>query len=200
MSNIYIGGNMTVTNNYIGNGDASKRYKDAIYVHSLADYTVDVNSELTGGKIGIYAAANTYPGVVVKGANGYKLTQSDFEKFEALSVSNSFEVAMKDEGIVFKKKLKELKVEDVTVTLPVGGTYDGYARHATVTKNTGIDCGDLSISYYDENCKKLAYPPVDAGTYTFKVTAQENSVYNAAELSSPDWKFTILPKNVYRYD
>ena len=200
MSNIDIGGNMTVTNNYIGNGDASKRYKDGIYVHSANSYTVNVNSELTGGKIGIYAYASKYPVVAVKGANGYKLTQSDFEKFEALSVSNSFEVAMKDEGIVFKKKLKELKVEDVTVTLPVGGTYDGYARHATVTKNTGIDCGDLSISYYDENGKKLAYPPVDAGTYTFKVTAQENSVYNAAELSSPDWKFTILPKNVYRYD
>ena len=80
-----------------------------------------------------------------------------------------------------------------------GGVYNGNAYTATVTlKNAAYGAGDLTVTYYDEedslvtDSDNSATAPVNAGTYTVKVSASGSTYYKAAtELTADNWNFTI---------
>ena len=80
-----------------------------------------------------------------------------------------------------------------------GGVYSGNAYTATVTlKNAAHGAGDLTVTYYDEegnlvtDSDNSATAPVNAGTYTVKVSASGSTYYKAAtELTADNWNFTI---------
>ena len=80
-----------------------------------------------------------------------------------------------------------------------GGVYSGNAYTATVTlKNAAYGAGDLTVTYYDEedslvtDSDNSATAPVNAGTYTVKVSASGSTYYKAAtKLTANNWNFTI---------
>ncbi|GEM_PF-7016127 len=80
----------------------------------------------------------------------------------------------------------------LTISAPTALTYDGTAKTATLSTgyNTTAFPGTYTIEYYN-GTTKLDSAPVDAGTYTAKVTAGTG---DGAATASVD--FTITPKTV----
>jgi len=83
------------------------------------------------------------------------------------------------------------KASDFTFIAPTELEYNGNAKTATVTANTGITgMGDVTVKYYDEAGNEAE--PKNAGTYTVKINVAEGTNYNAvSELTGDGWKFSI---------
>ena len=98
--------------------------------------------------------------------------------------------------IVLKKALKTLTANDFNFTPPTGLTYNGQPKLATVTAKPGVNCGAVTVQYFNESGQAVALP-VDAGTYTVAVNVEENDIYaGETALSAASWKFTVAPKQV----
>lgn len=98
--------------------------------------------------------------------------------------------------IVLKKALKTLTANDFNFTPPTSLTYNGQPKPATVTAKSGINCGAVTVQYFNESGQAVALP-VDAGTYTVAVNVAENDIYaGETALSTASWKFTVAPKQV----
>lgn len=193
-SPVKLSGNTYVAGNHSGHQDSSKRYTDNIYINTYAPAI-----QLTGPLTGQYMSGITsvkVPRVVVTG-NYYTITEDDLNNFR--SDVNNYELVLKDNEITMKTKLKNLTASDISVTMPSDLSYDGNSKTVKVAANAGVNCGSLYVEYYNDKGELLDGSPRDAGDYTFKVKANANSVYNGAELSSPDWKFTIKKCNLAAY-
>lgn len=82
----------------------------------------------------------------------------------------------------------------LTITCP-GFTYDGTATPAPKVAATTNEGADVFYTYYkDEACKEKINPPVNAGTYWVKGTAEETDQYK--KVTSEAVKFEIAPKKV----
>lgn len=194
-SPVKLSGNTYVAGNHSGHQDSSKSYTDNIYINTYAPAI-----QLTGPLTGLYKSGITsvkVPRVVVTG-NYYTITEDDLNKFKC-DVDN-YELVLKDNEITMKTKLKNLTASDISVTMPSNLTYDGNAKSVKVAAKSGVNCGSLYVEYYNDKGELLDSSPSDAGDYTFKVKANANSVYNEAELSSFDWKFTIKRRSLAAYD
>lgn len=99
--------------------------------------------------------------------------------------------------IVLVKALKTLSAADFEFTPPSGNlTYDGQTKTAAVTAKAGINCGKITVKYYDENHERV-YEPKKAGTYTVSIDLEENETYaELTDVHAASWKFTITPKDV----
>ena len=89
---------------------------------------------------------------------------------------------------------KTPEASNFTFAAPAADTliYDGTAKEAKVTLNepyTGI--GTVTVKYYND--KGEAVEPVNAGTYTVKISVPDGKNFTAAEdLTDENWKFTVL--------
>lgn len=194
-SPVKLSGNSYIAGNYSGHQETSNRYTDNIYINTYAPAI-----QLTGPLTGQYMSGITsvkVPRVVVTG-NYYTITEDDLNNFR--SDVDNYELVLKDNEITMKTKLKNLTASDISVTMPSDLSYDGNAKTVKVKANAGVDCGSLYVEYYNDKGELLDSSPRDAGDYTFKVKANANSVYNGAELSSFDWKFTIKRRSLAAYD
>ncbi len=195
-SPVKLSGSSYVASNHSGHQDSSKHYTDNIYINTNNASMIQLTGPLTGlYKSGITSAK--VPRVVVTG-NYYTITEDDLNNFR--SDVDKYELVLKDNEITMKTKLKNLTAEDISVTMPSNLTYNGNAKTVKVAANAGVDCGSLYVEYFNDKGELLDGSPCDAGDYTFKVKANANSVYNGAELSSPDWKFTIKRWSLAAYD
>lgn len=71
-----------------------------------------------------------------------------------------------------------------------GLTYNGLERSVTVTTILeGVDAEDITLNYFANG--NAPATPRDAGFYTFTVSVAQSDNYEAANLTSDDWKFTI---------
>ena len=193
-SPVKLSGDTYVAGNYSGHQETSNQYLDNIYINTYAPAI-----QLTGPLTGQYKSGITsvkVPRVVVTG-NYYTITEDDLNNFR--SDVDNYELVLKDNEITMKTKLKNLTASDISVTMPSDLTYDGYAKTVSVAAKSGVNCGSLYVEYYNDKGELLDSSPSDAGDYTFKVKANANSVYNGAELSSPEWKFTIKKCSLAAY-
>ena len=83
-----------------------------------------------------------------------------------------------------------------TYAAPENLIYNGEAKTATVTsKKEGV--GEVTVEYWDAQGQKLDCTPVNAGTYTVKISVTESTRYNSAEhLTADEWTFTINSKDM----
>ena len=88
---------------------------------------------------------------------------------------------------------KALTAADLDIALPADMAFSNTAKEVTVTPQPDIrGVGELTVKYYDESGNPLTSAPVNAGTYTFKISAAVGDNYKAAaDLSDDSWKFTI---------
>lgn len=149
---------------------------------SAEDNTGSFNAEVGGRKYTIID--NTFTDIAAEAGDViYKLIHSGSDYFP------------KDyyENFVVKVGKKALTVYELEVTLPADRTFSNTAKEVTVTPQPDIrGVGELTVKYYDESGNPLTSAPVNAGTYTFKISAAEGDNYKAAaDLSDESWKFTI---------
>ena len=149
---------------------------------SAEDNTGSFNAEVGGRKYTIID--NTFTDIAAEAGDViYKLIHSGSDYFP------------KDyyENFVVKVGMKALTVYELNVELPDNRTFSNTAKEVTVTPQPDIrGVGELTVKYYDESGNPLTSAPVNAGTYTFKISAAVGDNYKAAaDLSDESWKFTI---------
>lgn len=109
------------------------------------------------------------------------------------------EFSEKDKTIVLKTARLTLTKDDFIFTPPSDLDMSGAPKEATVTAKDGIDCGAITVKYYDANNTKLDSAPKKVGTYTVKIDVVANDTYRAItdlEVGS----FTILPITLTKDD
>ena len=90
-------------------------------------------------------------------------------------------------------KASVLKASDFTIT-PPDGTYNGKEQEVTVTPKAGINCGAVTVKYYNKNNGTYASmyrKPTALGDYKFELNVTGSSSYAATTLQDESWKFTI---------
>ncbi len=102
-----------------------------------------------------------------------------------------------DNKVYLRLALDALSADDFEFTPPTGSlVYNGQPKTAEVKAKSGINCGDITVKYYDENHVQCA-APTKAGTYTVTIDVTESAKYAAAEdLHGENWTFTIAPETV----
>ncbi len=99
-------------------------------------------------------------------------------------------------AVLLRSSLKDLSASDFEFTAPRGFTYTGEAKTATVTAKDGINCGTITVKYFDENHRQV-YAPTEAGKYTVSIDVEENDTYAALTgIHDENWTFTITPKEI----
>lgn len=93
--------------------------------------------------------------------------------------------------LVISVDKKKLTVYDIDFEAPAKLVFDGNEHHAILT--SAVDgVGEITVTYYDSDDKPLDAAPVNAGTYTVKVSVTEGKFYKAASgLTDGNWTFTI---------
>ena len=78
-------------------------------------------------------------------------------------------------------------------------TYNGEEQQVGIAPKEGVNCGKITVIYYDENDEKLKGAPVDAGEYTFTIDVAAGGNFDGAEdLFGAGWTFTIKTKTITR--
>ena len=183
----------TVLNNTSG-PEGSKKVDNASFA---SGQFLNMYFNVTGGKVSL-----NFEGVGTIVAITFRNLTSDFYLNEIalgnLRCDNPKFVPTLDYSnnrIVLKKALKELTANDFNFTAPSNLTYDGKAKEATITAKSGINCGKVTVKYYNEECQEVK--PIAAGTYTVKLDVDESEIYSdETGLTDYNWKFTIAPKQV----
>ncbi len=97
-------------------------------------------------------------------------------------------------SVEFELVKRSATAENFVYTAPENLVYDGTAKYATVEVSPEITgLGEVTVTYYKDG---EAVEPVDAGTYTVKVSTADSDKYyaiNDVELAS----FTINAKDIY---
>ena len=136
---------------------------------------------------------NSFPKTIAKCVNDYVFNSTDVRSFVSDIPGYAPYLNENNEIVMDKIPLPNLSKYDFTFTAPDDLTYSGTEKTATVTPNANIDCGDITIKYYDETGAEVS--PKNAGTYTVKINAAGNGNYNPAanlEIGS----FTITQKEL----
>ena len=90
-------------------------------------------------------------------------------------------------------KASVLKASNFTIT-PPDGIYNGKEQEVTVTPKEGINCGAVTVKYYNKD--KGTYAPMNGkptalGDYKFELNVTGSSSYAATTIQDESWKFTI---------
>ncbi len=93
--------------------------------------------------------------------------------------------------LVISVDKKKLTVYDIDFEPPASLTFDGNEHPAGLTAKVN-GAGELTVTYYDSDGEPLESAPVNAGSYTVKVSAAEGEFYKAASgLTDSGWEFAI---------
>ncbi len=171
---------------------------DGIYTQTGGEVTAASDNLYAGSdgeKIGLKAAGIKFEGdsLTLKGnTRAYKITgRSDSEQT--------------DEQNITWTKNSVLKASDFTIT-PPDGIYNRKEQEVTVTPKAGINCGAVTVKYYQYNKNNGTYAsmyrkPTALGDYKFELNVTGSSSYAATTLQDENWKFTIaygtLTDNLY---
>lgn len=198
-TNIEVSGNVRVYNN-IRNGTEQNIYLDED--KNKGGY-IYVAGPLTGNKSITITAYNPKNRVVVKPVAGYTLTEEDFAKFKY--ENSDYITAWQDGNIVLRRNLKTLKDSDFNVKInfekdPYSGKYlySGNKFTVTVTPNSDITCGKITVKYYNEAGEELSSAPINAGNYYYSFHVAEDDNY--AEFESQRIAFEISPYDIRRHE
>lgn len=168
-----------VDNLYLANSDSQIRITGPLA--TTAD--IGVQSGATAGKDTITFASG----------DGYTITADDVARFTSNITDWNVEHNTASNTIELKKIKEALTADNFNFTPPTDLVYNKTAKEAVVAAKTGVDCGAVTVEYYDSNGTKTE--PVAAGQYTVKIRVAENENYKAAEnLTDPAWSFTITQK------
>ena len=179
-------------------GDEEPVYDDDITFTTKA--TITFENDYYGDDIS--AEDNTGSFNAVVGGRKYTIIDNTFTDIAAEAgdviyklIHSGSDYFPKDyyENFVVKVGKKALMAYELEVTLPADRTFSNTAKEVTVTPQPDIrGVGELTVKYYDESGNPLTSAPVNAGTYTFKISAAVGDNYKAAaDLSDESWKFTI---------
>ena len=150
-----------------------------------------------GGKVSLHLTGEgTTAAVVYRNLiNKFMLYKTVLGNLRCDDSKYTFAINSQKNTVELKKALKDLTAADFNFTAPTGLEYDGNAKQAEVTAKSGINCGGITVKYYDETGR--AVTPTNAGTYTVKIDVEENEIYGAASgLTDSSWKFTVNPRPV----
>ena len=168
-----------VDNLYLANSDSQIRITGPL----AAAADIGVQSGATAGKDTITFASG----------DGYTITADDVARFTSNITDWNVEHNTASNTIELKKIKEALTADNFNFTPPTDLVYNKTAKEAVVAAKTGVDCGAVTVEYYDSNGTKTE--PVAAGQYTVKIRVAENENYKAAEnLTDPAWSFTITQK------
>lgn len=93
--------------------------------------------------------------------------------------------------LVVSVNKKELTAADIAFEVPASLVFDGNEHPAGLTANVK-GAGELTVTYYDSDGEPLDSAPINAGTYTVKVSVTEGEFYKAASgLTDSGWTFAI---------
>ena len=179
-------------------GDEEPVYDDDITFTTKA--TITFENDYYGNDIS--AEDNTGSFNAVVGGRKYTIIDNTFTDIAAEAgdviyklIHSGSDYFPKDyyENFVVKVGKKALTVYELNVELPDNRTFSNTAKEVTVTPQPDIrGVGELTVKYYDESGNPLTSSPVNAGTYTFKISAADGGNYKAVSgLTADSWKFTI---------
>lgn len=188
--------------------------KDGCIVVKQADGSLALKKRISDGDVTLSRTEFTYDGTVKKPTvsvtwGGATLTQATDDNENAdytvtwenenSTNADTYSVTIKGINEYTGEVVKEytigkatLVVSQLTYTGPNASTltYDGNAKTATVTGNTGL--GAVTVLYQDSEGNRSSEAPVDAGTYQVVVDVAESQNYEAATgLTDNSWTFTI---------
>ena len=188
------GNDITITNGKLsavgsfrnGNSKSSVGIKcDGIYTQTGGEVKATSYNKYTGidEKLGLKAAGIKFEGdtLTLEGnTRAYEITgRSDSEQTNEKNIAWA--------------KASVLKASDFTITLP-DGIYNGTGQEVTVTPKEGINCGAVTVKYYNKD--KGTYAPMNGkptalGDYKFEINVTGSSSYAETTLQDENWKFTI---------
>ena len=169
-----------------GNSKSSVGIKcDGIYTQTGGEVKATSYNKYTGidEKLGLKAAGIKF--------EGDKLTlEGNTRAYEITGRSDSEQTNEKN---IAWTKASVLKASDFTITLP-DGIYNGTGQEVTVTPKEGINCGAVTVKYYNKD--KGTYAPMNGkptalGDYKFEINVAGSSSYAETTLQDENWKFTI---------
>lgn len=107
---------------------------------------------------------------------------------EFSSTSSEFHTGKLTENFVIDIAKKVPAASDFTIA--TGSLeYNGRGHNVSVSAKQGM--GKFTVKYYSDG-KLLDSAPVNAGTYTFKIDADEGEFYSEkSDITDTDWEFTI---------
>ena len=213
---------ITITDNAGGNYNVSGSTKFTIITHQH-DWIYSANGDTitatcantdtgcldtNGGTLKIFAPADLYAdGITAKEATIENNLVDTSVAISDITYSAPYGLPPKDAGtytasvtvggatvsVEFELVKRSAAADNFIYTAPENLVYDGTAKYATVEVSPEITgMGAITVTYYKDG---EAVEPVDAGTYTVKVSTAESDKYyaiNDVELAS----FTITAKDI----
>ena len=154
------------------------------YTDGLRFLGIDENGKGATFPDGITVKNNTLKNILAEGAGFYDasgnlLTVAD----DATSITGTVTVGCDHSGVkvysasgnVIKETCEICETTFGTVTVTAqNATYDGTAKEVTVTKTGTLANAELTVAYYEGGIL-LGAAPVNAGTYTAKITYNEKT-------------------------
>ena len=159
---------------------------DGIYTQTGGEVKATSYNKYTGiydEKLGLKAAGIKF--------EGDKLTlEGNTRAYEITGRSDSEQTNEKN---ITWTKASVLKASNFTIT-PPDGIYNGKEQEVTVTPKEGINCGAVTVKYYNKD--KGTYAPMNGkptalGDYKFEINVAGSSSYAETTLQDENWKFTI---------
>lgn len=86
-------------------------------------------------------------------------------------------------------------VDQFRFTAPNNLIYDGTEKHAEFVWDEIFEESDITVTYYAADGNALEGAPVNAGTYTVKLSVDSGN-YAAEGLSDSDWRFTVAKRDL----
>ena len=86
-------------------------------------------------------------------------------------------------------------VNQFRFTAPNNLIYDGTEKHAEFVWDEIFEESDITVTYYAADGNALEGAPVNAGTYTVKLSVDSGN-YAAEGLSDSDWRFTVAKRDL----
>lgn len=213
---------ITITDNAGGNYNVSGSTKFTIITHQH-DWIYSANGDTitatcantdtgcldtNGGTLKIFAPADLYAdGITAKEATIENNLVDTSVAISDITYSAPYGLPPKDAGtytasvtvggatasVQFELVKRSAAADNFIYTVPENLVYDGTAKYATVEVSPEITgMGAITVTYYKDG---KAVEPVNAGTYTVKVSTAESDKYyaiNDVELDS----FTIAAKDI----
>ena len=182
---LYAGKDIKITSGKLrsGNSKSSVGIKcDGIYTQTGGEVKA-TSTGIYDEKLGLKAAGIKF--------EGDKLTlEGNTRAYEITGRSDSEQTNEKN---ITWTKASVLKASNFTIT-PPDGIYNGKEQEVTVTPKEGINCGAVTVKYYNKD--KGTYAPMNGkptalGDYKFEINVAGSSSYAETTLQDENWKFTI---------
>ena len=151
--------------------------------------TVYPKTGFTASSVSAYCDDEKINEFEFNGGNSYSLT-IDTRKTGAGNKAITLKLTLNDGSEAAKTVTVNIKKADLTADM-FSFSYDDVSKTAKFSLNGEYEgVGDITVKYYS-NGAELGSAPTAAGTYTAGISAAEGTNYNAADLTSAEWSFTL---------